>query len=107
MCVLLVLLALEDRGITPTLTFVTDALGNPTGGIRQGFRAANNLGLDLRSDLEKLLGVHGGSFELSLSPRLGSSLSSGSSASASSFTMVRCYGRQPGRRSSGPCGSTC
>ena len=26
---------LEDHGITPTLTFVTDALGNPTGGKRQ------------------------------------------------------------------------
>jgi hypothetical protein len=23
---------LEDHGITPTVTFVTDALGNPTGG---------------------------------------------------------------------------
>src|SRR5262245_17248904 len=36
---------LEERGISPTLTFVTDALGNATGGMQQGFRAANNLGL--------------------------------------------------------------
>ena len=35
---------LEDHGITPTLTFVTDALGNPTGGKRQGFTAFSNLG---------------------------------------------------------------
>ena len=26
---------LEDHGITPTLTLVTDALGNPSGGMRQ------------------------------------------------------------------------
>src|SRR5215470_1775180 len=45
---------LEDHGITPTLTFVTDSLGNPTGGRDQGFTTANNLGLDLNFDLEKL-----------------------------------------------------
>src|ERR1700757_2333763 len=38
---------LEDRGVTPTLTFVTDALGNPSGGKEQGFTTANNVGLDL------------------------------------------------------------
>ena len=40
---------LEDHGITPTLTFVTDSLGNPTGGTEQGFTTANNLGLDLKA----------------------------------------------------------
>jgi carbohydrate-selective porin OprB len=45
---------LEDHGITPTLTFVTDALGNPTGGKRQSFTAFSNLGVDLQFDLEKL-----------------------------------------------------
>src|SRR5262245_49705250 len=43
---------LEDNGITPTLTFVTDSLGNPTGGRDQGFTTANNLGLDLNFDLD-------------------------------------------------------
>jgi porin len=66
---------LEEHGITPTLTFLTDALGNPTGGRRQGFRAGNNLGLDLNFDLEKLHGPKGGSFQLSMSERFGSSLS--------------------------------
>jgi porin len=81
---------LEDRGITPTLTFVTDALGNPTGGLRQDFRAANNLGLDLRFDLEKLLGVHGGSFELSMSQRFGSSLSAEDIGNV--FTVQQVFG---------------
>ena len=66
---------LENHGVTPTVTFVTDALGNPTGGMRQGFRGASNLGLDLQFDLEKLFGLAGGSFEISFSERFGSSLS--------------------------------
>src|SRR5437762_12589941 len=66
---------LEDHGITPTFTFVTDALGNPSGGMRQSFTAFNNLGVDLQFDLEKLYGPKGGSLELSTSYRFGSSLS--------------------------------
>src|SRR5262249_13448904 len=50
---------LEDHGITPTLTFVTDSLGNPTGGREEGFTTANNVGLDLNFDLEKLCGFEG------------------------------------------------
>jgi porin len=66
---------LEDRGITPTFTFVTDSLGNPTGGSQQGFTTANNLGLDLNFDLDKIAGLEGGSFLLSMSYRFGGSLS--------------------------------
>jgi porin len=66
---------LEDHGITPTFTFVTDSLGNPTGGSEQGFTTANNVGLDLNFDLEKLGVVAGGSFLLSMSYRFGGSLS--------------------------------
>ena len=66
---------LEDWGIVPTLTFVTDSLGNPTGGERQGFTTANNVGLDLNVDLEKLCSLEGGSFLLSMSYRFGGSLS--------------------------------
>ena len=66
---------LEDHGITPTVTFVTDALGNPTGGREQGFTGAHNLGLDLLFDLEKLAGLRGGLFHFSLSERFGTSLS--------------------------------
>src|SRR5262244_1791214 len=67
--------SLEDHGVTPLLTFVTDALGNPIGGVRQGFRGASNLGLDLRFDLEKLFGLAGGSLDVSFSERFGESLS--------------------------------
>jgi porin len=67
--------SLEDRGITPTLTFVTDSLGNPSGGQEQGFTTANNVGLDLNFDLKKLCDFEGGSFLLSMSYRFGGSLS--------------------------------
>jgi porin len=66
---------LEERGITPTLTFVTDSLGNPMGGREQGFTTANNVGLDLNFDLEKLANLEGASFLLSMSYRFGGSLS--------------------------------
>src|SRR5215813_8124322 len=46
---------LEDQGITPTLTFVTDSLGNPSGGNEQGFTTANNVGLHLNLDPKKLV----------------------------------------------------
>jgi len=65
---------LEDHGVTPTVTFVTDALGNPTGGVQHGFTATNNLGVDVLFDLQKLFGLGGGSFEASFSERFGSSL---------------------------------
>jgi porin len=66
---------LETHGVVPTITFVTDALGNPTGGKQQGFTATNNLGVDLLFDFQKLFGIPGGSFEFSFSERFGASLS--------------------------------
>ena len=66
---------LEERGVTPALTFETDSLGNPSGGKEQGSTTANNVGLDLNLDLEKLWGLEGGSFLLSMSYRFGGSLS--------------------------------
>jgi porin len=66
---------LEEHGVTPTFTFVTDSLGNPTGGRDQGFTSANNIGLDLNFDLENLGLVDGGSLLFSTSYRFGGSLS--------------------------------
>jgi porin len=83
---------LEERGITPTLTFVMDALGNPTGGLQQGFRQASNLGVDLRFDLQKLVGLAGGSFEISFSERFGSSLSREDIGNV--FTVQQVFGGQ-------------
>jgi len=66
----------KETGISPTVTFVTDIAGNVTGGKSQGVTHADNLGLDLLFDLDKLIGLEGGSFLASVSQRSGSSLSS-------------------------------
>ena len=87
---------LEDHGITPTVTFVTDALGNPTGGREHGFTGAHNLGLDLLFDLEKLAGLRGGSFLFALSERFGTSLSREDIGNV--FTVQQVFGGQTYRR---------
>jgi porin len=66
---------LQEVGITPTLTYVTDIAGNLTGGKNQGAAYSDNIGLNLLFDLDKLAGIEGGSFLLSMSQRDGSSLS--------------------------------
>src|SRR5215475_3094030 len=86
---------LEDHGVTPTLTFVTDSLGNPTGGREQGFTTANNLGLDLNFDLEKLAGLEGGSFLFSMSYRFGGSLSANYIHNV--FTVQQVFGGETSR----------
>jgi porin len=83
---------LEEHGVTPTVTFVMDALGNPTGGVQQGFRQASNLALDVHFDLEKLVGLDGGSFLISFSERFGSSLSKEDIGNV--FTVQQVFGGQ-------------
>ncbi len=65
---------LNNLGIIPSLTFTSDLAGNPTGGISQGFTAANNLGLGLLFDLDKIASINGGSFLVQVSERFGPSL---------------------------------
>jgi len=65
---------LENHGVTPSLNFTSDMAGNPTGGLRHGFTAANNLGLGLLFDADKLAGIPGGSFLVHVSERFGPSL---------------------------------
>ena len=67
---------LEEKGITTSLSFVTNLAGNVSGGRDQGFTHADNLGLDFHFDLEKILGIEGASFLLNMSQRSGSSVSS-------------------------------
>ena len=82
----------EEAGISPTLTFVTDIAGNVTGGKSQGVTHADNLGLDLLFDLNKLVGLQGGSFLASISQRSGSSLSKEHVGNV--FTIQQVYGGQ-------------
>jgi porin len=65
---------LQNLGVTPSLTFVSDMAGNPVGGIRHGFTSANNLGLSLLFDAQKIAHIQGGSFLVQVSERFGPSL---------------------------------
>jgi porin len=82
----------DALGITPTLTFVSDVAGNVSGGKNQGVTHADNLGLDVLFDLNKLAGLEGGSFLASVSQRSGSSLSKEHVGNV--FTIQQVYGGQ-------------
>jgi hypothetical protein len=47
---------LSNAGLTATMTYTTDLLGNPTGGRQHGFRYTGDFGIDPTFDLEKGLG---------------------------------------------------
>jgi porin len=81
---------MEDFGITPTLTYESDIAGNPSGGKSQGVAYADNIGLGLLFDLDKLVGLEGGSFLISMSQRDGDSLSQKRVGNV--FTIQQVYG---------------
>lgn len=67
---------LKDRGINIAISYVSDLLGNPIGGKRQGFANAGSLGIDLSLDFEKIACIRGLSFFTSFVYRSGNNLSS-------------------------------
>jgi porin len=81
---------LEDAGITPTLTLVTEFASNPSGGRAQGATEATNLGLSLQFNLDRMFGIKGGSFLVQMSERFGSNLSS--EYVGNLFTVQEVYG---------------
>jgi porin len=83
---------LEDAGITPSLTFVSNLAGNPVGGLRRGFTEADNLGLNLVCDLDKLYGLEGGTFIFTTNQRSGANLSR--IDVGNTFTVQQVYGRE-------------
>ena len=83
---------LANWGLTPTLTYVADIAGNPTGGKSQGIAYSDNIGLDLLFDLDKIIGLRGGSFLMSMSQRNGDSLSTEHVGNV--FTIQQNYGGQ-------------
>jgi porin len=81
---------LNSNGISPSVTFVSDVAGNPIGGKSQGFTHADNLGVSLEFDLDKLAGYQGATFLASMSERDGKSLSKAFVGNA--FTIQQVYG---------------
>src|SRR5262249_35259371 len=56
-------------------SYITEASGNPVGGIRHGFTEADTLGLGFQMDLERLWGLTGGSLAVTMCSRSGADLS--------------------------------
>jgi porin len=57
--------SLERLGITPTINYTTDVMGNPVGGRRQGVAYVGQLNVDVSVDLDKLAGLKGLLFDVS------------------------------------------
>jgi porin len=66
---------LEEAGITPRWSLITDVAGNPTGGRSQGATQASSTELSLFFDLDRIAGLKGGSVFASFSQRWGNRLS--------------------------------
>jgi porin len=81
---------MNSNGIQPSATFVSDVAGNPVGGKSQGFTHADNLGVNLEFDLDKLAGYQGATFLASMSERDGKSLSKAYIGNV--FTVQQVYG---------------
>lgn len=67
---------MEEQGLKPSITWVTNMAGNPTGGRSQGFTECDNLGIDFLYDLQQLRGIPDGQLHVSMSQRSGRNLSS-------------------------------
>lgn len=83
---------LEDFGITPTLSYMSNLAGNPTGGRSQGFTYTDNIGFQLDFDLNKIAGIDGASFLVSMSQRNGASDTH--KFIGNTFTVQQVYGGQ-------------
>ena len=81
---------LENAGLTTTLTYVNDIAGNVTGGKDQGMAYSENIGLNMLFDLQKLVGLDGGTVLISMSQRNGSSLST--THVGNTFTIQQNFG---------------
>lgn len=83
---------LEDAGIKPNLTLVTDFAWNPSGGQSQGATAPSSLAFDVSVDLEKTSGLKGASLLATTSTRWGDSLSAEDIGNV--FQVQQIYGFQ-------------
>lgn len=66
---------LEELGVTPTLSLITDLAWNPVGGRSEGVTAPTSIEAVLLFDIDKIFGVKGGTFMLQGLERFGDSLS--------------------------------
>ncbi len=80
------------NGVALTATYLGEAAGNPTGGIRQGSAYAAQIFGGLDFDLKTIAGLDGGTVHFSMVQRHGNSLSIGSIGNDTSVQQI--YGMQ-------------
>jgi porin len=78
--------ALKQRGIDISATMVDEAVANASGGSKNGGANAGQLGVGAKFDMEKLAGIHGGLFGVTLVDRWGRNLNSDSDIPALQLT---------------------
>lgn len=82
--------AMRTNGVHLVGDFTTDLLGNPVGGLSQGFAPATSLGLQLQVDLERMLPLPNTEFVTSMVWRTGENLSA--EHVGNFFTVAQLYG---------------
>lgn len=65
---------LAHDGVVVDLSYTNNLLGNPVGGLKQGFAYTDSTGLNLLFDFQKLIGLPGWSFYIQFVQRNGESL---------------------------------
>lgn len=86
---------LGQRGLVPTLIFITDPFGNIHGGEREGASAYSLVGLDLRLDTAPALGWKGGQFLIGGAVNFGTSLSRNYIGNSYPVQLADVAGAQP------------
>lgn len=87
----------KDAGVTVSLNYTTETLGNVSGGEKSGWAYADNIAFGLGLDLQKLAGLGGTSLLVKLSQRDGLSASGrfvAPSEGGNVFTVQELYGGQ-------------
>lgn len=83
---------LADKGFNVGLSYTNNILGNPSGGVEQGFAYTDSIGLNVMLDFEKMLNWKGSSFYLGLVQRDGPSLTN--DYIQNQFNVSQIYGGQ-------------
>jgi porin len=66
---------LNGWGVIPNAAYFTDILGNPVGGEVGKVRYAHDIGVDLLVDFQRMFGLQGARFQVTMSSRAGNNLS--------------------------------
>jgi porin len=88
---------LKKTGVSVGLNYTTETMANVSGGEKQGGTYADNIALEFRFDLDRIVGISGTTFLVKMSQRDGDSVSSrfiAPSQGGNTFPVQELYGGQ-------------